>query len=175
MKSILEELKGGDLRSIGRVEEIVKDVLNNQKLFKEVFDGMINSDPLIRMRSADIIEKVSRKHPEYLQPLKTRLINEAAKIPQQEVRWHVAQMFSYLKLTLPQRNKVTGILFSWLDSNDKSKIVKVMSLQTLVDFAKQDTNLREKVLRKLREVIDNGSPAMKSRGRKLLNELSKNS
>jgi hypothetical protein len=47
-------------------------------LFKDVFEGMLNDNPLIRMRSADVIEKVSQKHPKYLQPFKHRLINEVS-------------------------------------------------------------------------------------------------
>jgi len=93
MRKILDKLKGGDLRSIGRSEEVVLDILKNPALFKTVFEGMLDNDPRVRMRSADVLEKVSSKHPEYLQSFKSRLINEISKIEQQEVRWHVAQMF----------------------------------------------------------------------------------
>jgi len=96
MGGILQKLKGKDLRSIGRAEEVVYDILNNPALFAEVFEGILDDDPIVRMRSADALEKVSSKHPEYLQPFKNRLIYEVSQIEQQEVRWHVAQMFSYL-------------------------------------------------------------------------------
>lgn len=95
MSQVLQKLKDGDLRSIGKADEAVQDILNDPQLFEEVFEGMLNDDPRVRMRSADALEKVSSKHPEYLQPFKNLLINEIAKIKQQEVRWHVAQMFSY--------------------------------------------------------------------------------
>lgn len=88
--NLLLKLKSGDLRSIGKADEVVQDILNDPSLFKEVFEGMLNKDPVIRMRSADAIEKVSVKHPEYLQPFKSKLINHVSKIEQQEVRWHVA-------------------------------------------------------------------------------------
>ncbi len=94
MSQVLQKLKDGDLRSIRKADEAVQDILNDPQLF-EVFEGMLNDDPRVRMRSADALEKVSSKHPEYLQPFKNWLINEIAKIKQQEVRWHVAQMFSY--------------------------------------------------------------------------------
>lgn len=108
MGIILQKLTGGDLRSVGRAEEVVEDILKNPSLFAEVFDGMLHDDPRVRMRSADALEKVSSKHPEYLQPFKTRLINEVSRIQQQEVRWHVAQMFSYLKLDDVERDTVMG-------------------------------------------------------------------
>lgn len=60
MSDILSKLKGGDLRSKGKSEEVVADILNQPFLFGEVFEGMLNDDPVVRMRAADAIEKVSR-------------------------------------------------------------------------------------------------------------------
>ncbi|MCS5422239.1 MULTISPECIES: hypothetical protein [Psychrilyobacter] len=51
MSQILKKLKGGDLRSIGRSNEVVQEILDKPSLFKEVFEGMLSSDPIIRMRS----------------------------------------------------------------------------------------------------------------------------
>ncbi|HUT73164.1 MAG TPA: hypothetical protein VMW89_21030 [Desulfatiglandales bacterium] len=53
MKDILEKLKGGDRRSIGRVGEVAKDVLSDPSLFRVLFKGLSSDDPVIRMRSAD--------------------------------------------------------------------------------------------------------------------------
>ena len=41
MSNILKKLEGGDLRSIGRVNEVVHDILRNPLLFAEVFEGMM--------------------------------------------------------------------------------------------------------------------------------------
>jgi len=128
MGKTLQKLKGGDLRSIGRVEEVVQDILNNPALFREVFDGMLSEDPRVRMRSADALEKVSSRHPKYLQPFKSRLICEISQIEQQEVRWHVAQMFSYLEVSMQERVKIVRILLFYLDA-DRSRIVKVCPIR----------------------------------------------
>ena len=170
MKSVLEKLKGGDFRSIGKSNEVTKSVLRNPKLFREVFEGMTDTDPLIRMRAADVAEKVSKEHPEYLQAFKLRLINEIAEIPQQEVRWHTAQMFSRLSLTPKERSSIAKILFAWV-KNEKSNIVRVMSLQTLSDFAKQDKRIESKVVSLLQKFMASNSPSLKSRSRKLLKEF----
>jgi len=53
MDEILQKLQGGDLRSIGRTNEVVKDILNDPELFPMVFDGIFSHDPRIRMRAAD--------------------------------------------------------------------------------------------------------------------------
>ena len=170
MGRILQKLKGGDLRSIGRAEEVVQDILNNPVLFAEVFEGMLDDDPLVRMRSADALEKVSSKHPEYLQPLKNRLIREVSPVRQQEVRWHVAQMFSYLEADKAERDEIVRILLFYLDA-DRSRIVKVCSIQALADLAERDESIRPTIVRRLQEVIASGSPAMANRAKKLLPRL----
>ena len=170
MSKILQKLKGGDLRSIGRADEVVLDILRSPSLFGEVFGGMLNDDPLIRMRSADALEKISSKHPEYLQPFKTRLINEVTKIKQQEVRWHVAQMFSRLEIDDRERDRIIKILLSYFDTSE-SKIVKTFSMQTLADFAERDEAIRPQIIKILKNLAKTGSPAMKNRGIKLVNKL----
>jgi hypothetical protein len=82
----LNKLAGGDRRSIGKSNEVVADVIHGHSLFGLVFQGMLNDDPLIRMRSADATEKITVKHPEYLQPYKEILIKQIATSEQQEVR-----------------------------------------------------------------------------------------
>lgn len=172
MGRVLEKLLGGDLRSIGNADEVVSDILKDPTLFDEVFYGMMNDNPLIRMRSADVIEKVSRLHPEYLKPYKVPLIKEVAKIEQQEVRWHVALLFSYLDLDDEEKQQIVEELFSWID-NSKSKIVKVNSMQALANIGEKNKKMRHLIVNKLEEAIKNGSPAMVSRGKKLINKLRK--
>jgi hypothetical protein len=168
--NLLLKLKSGDLRSIGKADEVVQDILNDPSLFKEVFEGMLNKDPVIRMRSADAIEKVSAKRPEYLRPFKSKLINQISKIEQQEVRWHVAQMFSYIKINKTERDKIIKILSSYIVT-DESKIVKTFSMQTLADLAEKDEQIKPKIINLIKGMIKNGSPAIISRGKKLLKQL----
>ncbi len=169
MDGVLQKLAGGDRRSIGRVDEVVVDVLNDPTLFDTVFDGILCDDPIIRMRSADAVEKITAERPEYLQPYKERLIQQAAKIAQQEVRWHVAQMLPRLELSGEELQVAVEILLGYL--NDESRIVKTFSMQALADFAERDADLRPRVIELLEELTGTGSPAMKSRGQKLLEKL----
>jgi hypothetical protein len=168
---ILKKLAGTDRRSIGRSDEVVAEVLANPALFDAVFEGMLADDPVLRMRAADAVEKVTAQHPEYLRPRKSALIYQVARIEQQQVRWHVAQMFSRLDLTRAERRVVVDILAGYL--KDKSKIVKTFSMQALADIAEQDAELRPSILMRLQELTHTGSPAMQSRGRKLLAKLAR--
>lgn len=66
MPGLLEKLAGGDCRSIGRSNKVVADVLRNPSLFPGVFAGLLEEDPLIRMRAADAIEKITARIPKLL-------------------------------------------------------------------------------------------------------------
>jgi hypothetical protein len=171
MHPLLQKLTGTDRRSIGRSDEVVTEVLAEPALFDAVFEGMLATDAVLRMRSADAVEKITAQHPEYLRPYKNKLIRQVARIDQPEVRWHVAQMLSRLDLTRAERRRVVDLLAEYL--TDESKIVKTFSMQALADIAEQDADLRPSILMQLQELTHTGSPAMQSRGRKLLAKLAR--
>jgi hypothetical protein len=169
MSSILNKLHGGDRRSIGRSNEVAREISNNPKLFEEVFAGMQDPNQIIRMRAADAIEKVSAQHPQLLHPHKRALLKRIAAIPQQEIRWHVAQIIPRLHLTTKERDHAISILFDYLE--DKSSIVKTFAMQALADLAQYDSRLRKRLVPILEFLTANGTPAMRARGRKLLKTL----
>jgi hypothetical protein len=169
MHQLLRKLTGGDRRSIGNVESVIHAVGKKPALFDVLFGGLSVDDPLVRMRAADAVEKISADQPDLLQPFKKTIIRLAGESRQQEVRWHLAQIIPRLKLTPRERAQVVDILFDYL--SDNSKIVVTFSLQALTDFATEDKKLRPRVVGILKELTANGSPAIKNRGQKLLKKL----
>ncbi len=169
MSEILKKLEGGDRRSIGRANEVVDDVLGDPALFVALFQGMTGDDPLIRMRAADAVEKVTAQRPDYLQPFKTKLLREVANSRQQEVRWHVAQMLPRLALSRLERELAVQTLLDYL--GDGSSIVKTFAMQALADLAEREVSLRDRVIEVMEKSTREGTPAMKSRGQKLLRRL----
>ena len=77
MTNILSRLRGGDRRSIGKVNEVVTAVQKKPGLIKDLVDGLFDDDPVVRMRAADALEKISGDNRHVLQPFKTRLIRLA--------------------------------------------------------------------------------------------------
>jgi hypothetical protein len=87
------------------------------------------------------------------------------------LRWHVAQLLPRLRLTSAEKETAVNILIGYL--KDTSSIVRTFSMQALVDLAAQDEQLLEKVTPLIERLTRTGTPAMKSRGRKLLKQLEK--
>ena len=169
MTNIVEKLRGGDRRSIGRSDEVAQQIAKNPKLFAEVLAATLDDDPVIGMRASDAIEKASAICPALLQPHKRLILSKIASIPQQEVRWHVALILPRLKLTTKEGDHAISVLFDYLE--DKSSIVKTFAMQALSDFALSDTRLRKRILPVLEFLTENGTAAMRARGRKLLPKL----
>lgn len=169
--SILDQLRGTDRRSIGKSNQVVDAVLADPRLFDAVFEAMLSDDAVLRMRAADAIEKISAHRPDLLQARKRVILTRVAKIEQQEVRWHVAQIFSRLKFTARERRTVVEILNEFLQ--DQSGIVRAFSMQALADIAEQDEDLRAPIITQLQTLTRTGTPAMKSRGKKLLAKLNR--
>ena len=146
-------------------------MLEAVSLFKELINGFFADDPVLRMRTADAVEKITRVKPDLLSPYKNKLIRLAGDSDQQEIRWHMAQILPRLSLTPADRESVITVLNIYLQ--DKSKIVVTFALQALADFAAKDEKLRPHVIQVLEDFTRTGSPAIKNRGRKLLEQLNK--
>ena len=169
MNDVLRRLAGGDRRSVGSSDEVAQTISSDPRLFAQVFEAMLFDDPVVRMRAADAIEKATRDHPELLRPYKSRLLRRVAPIDQQEVRWHVALMLPRMQLTPTERDWAVSILFDYLEN--RSSIVRTCAMQGLADLALQDPKLAKRVIPLIESLTTNGSPAMRSRGRKLLARL----
>ena len=162
---VVDKLDSGDRRTIGRSNEVAREIASNPELFAEVFEALLHPDPRIRMRAADAIEKATVASPELLQPFKQRILKRVSTIDQQEIRWHVAQMLPRLRLTAKERHRAVEILLGYLE--DKSSIVKTFAMQALADLVPQDP----RIISLLEFLTTTGTPAMRARGRKLLKAL----
>ncbi|MBI4405966.1 MAG: hypothetical protein HY537_17535 [Deltaproteobacteria bacterium] len=160
MPSILEKLRGGDLRSIGKSNAVVREVIRHPQYMQGLVTGLSDQDPIIRMRSADVLEKISRKHPHLCQIYKKGLLQHLTSASQNEIRWHLAQMAPRLSWVPTEKKRVMAILRKWLAPTEKSQIVRVSALQALFEFG-----VRRSVLSK---ALRDESPALRARAKRLL-------
>ena len=137
MKNFDKLLKGGDLRSIGKANEVVKEV-KNQSDFDTLFNGLFNSDRKIVMRSADAIEKITIKNSGYLSKHKKKILLLCATAKDKELKWHLALLVSRIKLTEEEFGIVWQTLINWATDKNESKIVRVNSIQSLSNLLPQN-------------------------------------
>ncbi|WP_047374513.1 hypothetical protein [Exiguobacterium sp. ZOR0005] len=158
------------MRSIGHVDEVVDIVGDNPDRFEELMTGLTDDRPVVRMRSADAVEKVTRRHPELLRPHQTTLFQQLHLATQQEVRWHLAQLVTRMAWTEEEAADIVRVLTGWIDT-ETSNIVIVNALQALFDLSMIHPRFRDDVITLLKEKRESGSPAVKSRSKKLLRNV----
>ena len=166
---MLDKLRGGDLRSIGRSNEMVADIEEDPTLIEKVFPGLYDPDPVLKARSADVIEKATRNRPELLLNHKKEIISILKNDEEQEVCWHIAQMIPRLRYTSEEEADIIDALNRYLAH--KSKIVRVSALEALTDLAEKNQRILKEVISTIRLHVKTGSPAVQARGRKLLKRL----
>jgi hypothetical protein len=159
-------LGGSDRRSIGRADEVARLVLREPRRFRPLIAYLWSENPVLRMRAADAVEKVSAEKPRLLDRYKAELLGRLAETDEIELRWHLALMVPRLRLTAPERHRAAAALQRYLD--DRSSLVKTFALQGLADLARSDPGLRAKVKQLIENAVQSGTPAMKARARKLL-------
>jgi len=156
----------GDRRTTGKSGKMIRLVLRRPRRFADLFSAIQSDDPGVRMRAADAAEKFPRHPPAWQGPYKKLLINKIARIPQQEVRCHVAQMLPRPVLTGAERKKVFELLLRYL--KDDSRIGKSFTTQAIADLAAQGDAHRDQARDLNRHLTATGTPAMMARGKMLL-------
>jgi hypothetical protein len=170
---MINRLRDGDLRSIGRVAEVIERIGDDPARFDALFAAMFSDEPVVQMRAADAVEKISRKHAHLLQPHKAELLGELPAGLRQEVYWHIPLLLPRLSLTDEEWELAWAQIVGILHSGSRSRIVVVNCLQGLVDLALQTEWRREEAAAIVRGEMEMGSPAIRARGRKLLAVLEK--
>lgn len=169
--AMISLLRGGDLRSIGRVTEVVALAGDDPTAFDALFAAMFRDEPVVQLRAADAVEKISRMHPHLLQPHKAVLLGELPPGLRQEVYWHIPLLLPRLSLTDAERERAGAQIVDILHRGSRSRILVVNCLQGLADLSMQSDWRREEAAAAVREQMENGSPAVQARGRKLLARL----
>ncbi len=163
-------LTGGNPRSLGRTEEVVKLVLGNRTRLNELYGCLLEDDEIIRMRASDAFEKVCRQQPTWVQAYVPKLLTEVASIDQASVQWHLAQILGEIELTPKQREAACSILKRNL-AEKKDWIVVNYSMETLAKLSQDDSQLRTEMLVILKGLLSDPHRSIVVRAHKLIAAL----
>lgn len=166
MRYIEDLLKGGDRRSIGRANDLVA-LVTDQELFDELFEALYHPDRRVAMRAVDAIEKIAIKNSFFLHQHKKAILmlcNTAADI---ELKWHLALIVVRLDLTKQETGLVWQLLSDWAMDKKESKIVRVNALQGLYMLTQRHAGLIHDFKLTVDEVEREQVPSINARIRKL--------
>ena len=162
---------GGRSNSLGRTDEVIGLVLADQDRLDELYGCLSDEDAWLRMRAADALEKVCRRHPGWLLPYLDRLHHEFAASGQASIQWHLAQIYRQVELTDEQRRTAVDWLADLLRRADRDWILAANAMDTLAQFTR-DGAFPAAELRSLLEVqLGHRSKSVVRRADRLLAEL----
>jgi len=170
MGKMLNLLKEGDRRTVGRVADAVRLAIGKPAHIDELVDLLSDANPAVRMRAADALEKATVQHQALLEPHKDHLLELAEVATQNEVRWHLAQLLTRLDLDEVEAEDVAEVFRRWFRRAD-SRIVKTSALQGMADLALKDTEWVDEALEMIEVALNSPIPALKTRARKLKGSL----
>lgn len=134
--TILDIIRGGDKRSLKGVDETVQLVLANPEKLSELYNCLFYDDEIVKMRASDALEKICRQRPDLLEPYLDKLIDDVAQVKQPSIQWHLAQIFSEVKLSSRQKESAIKIMRDNLDKMDDWIVVN-LTLESLANFVRK--------------------------------------
>jgi hypothetical protein len=159
-------LQGGDRRSLGAAGEVLEAVRRDPARFEELWACISHGDPLVRMRAADALEKLSRENPAPFAAHKSAILDGSLDDGTAEVRWHVIPIAARLPLT----DAESETLFAYIDGrvrSDPSRIVKAEALQAAAAIHSRHPRLRAAFLKLLTWARSSPWPSLRARARKI--------
>ena len=161
-----EIMKGGDLRSTGHSDKVLP-LIDCREKFDQLFELLYHTDRLVVMRTADTVEKITIEHPEYLKNHKTEILNLFETAEDKELKWHLAQIVSRVRLNKNEVGKIWQIMTKWVLDPKESRIVRTNSVHGLFDLLSQYPVLEPDFRLTIDQVKKENIPSINARLRKL--------
>jgi len=157
--------------SLGRVNEVIDDVLADPSRLEELYMTMFNNDAWVRMRAADAFEKVCRVNPEWVKTYVDRIQSELSSSTQASIQWHIAQIYAQVDLNARQKKLAILWLTDLLHSTDVDWIVASNAMETLAAFTRNGEFPIGEMLALAKMQQNHKSNAVVKRANKLYAEL----
>ena len=165
--SVEDMLDGGDRRSLGQVSRLVARVRRNPALLPQIIAALRSPRPLVAMRAADAVEKISRRRADSLVPYRRRLINATVRTHDPVARWNLIQCLPRLEFGRPAAMRLARRMEVWY-LTDQSAIVRTSALDACVALARQEPAIEPIAERLVSKALTAPSPAVRARARRLV-------
>lgn len=162
---------GGKSNSLGRANEVIDSVLQDQSRLSELYACLFDEDAWVRMRAADALEKICRVHPDWLLPYIDKFADELATSSQPSIQWHLAQIYAQVDLTDKQKGFAIHWLKQLLSAKEADWIAAANAMDTLAQFAREGSLPTAEMIPLLQIQQQHKSNAVKKRATKLLAEM----
>lgn len=164
-------LTGGDRRSIAKSSRARVEIERNPALVTELAALTDDADWLVSQRALDLMEKLARDHPAWIEPHKNVFIGPLAQSDKWEIRLQIVRTLPLFPWTPAQTRRVEEILLA--NVSYPQIFVRAWALDGLATLAQRRPTLRPVVQRHLRAFEMSSSKALQARARHIRARLTK--
>lgn len=137
--------------------------INNKDLFDQLFLLLTDNDRQVVWRTADVLEKVSRIHPEYLKGREKTLLLLTSGATREVMKWHLAPLLGRAQLNDIQTGETWQLLTDWLVDKREGRIARVNAMHAMFDIVMRDNDYLEPFLQIVELVKDEPIPSLRAR------------
>lgn len=171
----LKELLLQDL-SRKHAESIAEMAMKNPLIFDELWEIALSDEHPVNWRAAWAMDAVWEKSPEIIRPFIPKMWTILPLLKVDGVKREFVKIIS--DSPLPEDEEQLGILlgicFEWLNSVNEAIAVKVHCMQILLMISRQIPEIIPELKTTIEVAMQEGSPAIVSRGRQVLQKLLRN-
>jgi hypothetical protein len=173
METVEQKLSGGHHNSLGRVEEVVEDILEGRTKLDELYQTYFSEDEVVRLRVSSCMKRISIHKPEMLAPYIEKLLGEITRIDQASTQWTLSILFDNLKSFMsPDQLERAREHMKFNLENHKDWIVLNTTMQVLFDWSKNDAELKTWIIPRLEVLQNETRKSVANRAKKLIKKLS---
>jgi hypothetical protein len=144
-----------------------------EKVRAELVELLRDKDKAVVERAARTLKKIAERDGTALFAWRKRLLQEAFRASDVRVQWNLTIVLG--KLPLKGRDRALAIDLMFERLREEGGLNRTFALQALVDLSEGDVALRSRLAPIVREFLEQGTPAMKARARRLLGAKRKGS
>jgi hypothetical protein len=147
---------------------------SDQKRFDELISLMCNGADPLPQRSAWAMSVITDKEPGLMKLHESGLIDAMDTFKHTAMHRCVLRYLASVKISENNWGKLLDICYKYLIDNKMPPAIKVHAMQIIYNISEFEPDLKEELRLTIESIYDDGVPAIKSRGGKLLKKLSKN-
>lgn len=153
---------------------IVNWVGNDKKRFAQLVDVFLDGEYRVTQRASWPLSLCVERHPELVLPHLGKLLRNLEKPGlHNAVLRNTMRLLQEIEIPEKYLGNLVDTCFSFVQKTETPIAVRVFAMTVLVNIVKREPELKREVRELIESLMEEGSPGIKSRGKKMLAVLAK--
>jgi hypothetical protein len=167
-KTILAE------HSKSQANKIINWVGDDKKRFAELVHLFLNDEYRVVQRAAWPLSYIAIEHPQLVKPYVGKFVKMLlVKDKHPAVARNVLRFFQFIEIPKKYHGEIVNACFEFLIKSEYPIAFKAFSMKVLSNITQKEPELKRELKLVIEELMKEGSPGIKARGRNVLLELGK--